>query len=358
MGTTHHMFAALQPHFDFVDVIGDGLPRWYTAAGKAVKLLSAKVVDYKYLTSVSRFAVRGLVRRLEAAEPDVVFAVSMSPFLYHLVDRFNIVHIADATFHQMVGYYDAFTAIPPFSARRADRIEGKVIRGSFLSLFPIRWAWQSAITDYGGSPATVMEIAWGANVTKAVTAPRSLPQGELRFVFAGVDWERKGGRIAVETVIELKRRGIACHLDVIGCPADVWTAPVPDHVTFRGFVSRDVRDRLYADATFYILPTKAECFGMSLAEAVHHGLPSLSYDTGGLGSVIRNGQTGILMPPGAPAARFADAVCALIAEPERYGAMSAAALADARNRLNWDAWGTGVKAAVAARLSKAGETAG
>src|SRR6185437_9729595 len=125
--------------------------------------------------------------------------------------------------------------------------------------------------------------------TWTMSAARKLPAGELRFLFNGVDWKRKGGAIAVSTIAELTRRGIPARLDVIGrTDAVMRGAPTPANVTFHGFIAKTTEtgaskfNRLYADATFFLLPTQAECFGISFAEAAHHGLPCIGTATGGV----------------------------------------------------------------------------
>jgi glycosyltransferase involved in cell wall biosynthesis len=336
-GTAFHMLNALEPHFDFVHVVEEALPRWFGPVGRGLRLLTAKKIDYVWLPPYVGLAARKTVARIAAAKPDLVFAVACSPLAYHLVKRFNVVHISDTTFHAMRGYYDGFTQMSSISAALGEHIERTVIRNAFLALYPTNWAWRSAIDDYGVSPDRAVEIAWGANIEEIASEPRHLPQ-ELRFLFAGVDWGRKGGDIAIGVIEELTRRGIACRLDAIGCDKNLAKSyPLPN-VTFHGFVDNEVRKQLYKEATFFIMPTKAECFGSVMSESASCGLPSLSYDTGGVSSVVLNGKTGILLPPGAPAAGFADAVCSLVAEPSRYAAMSAEALADARGRLRWDIW--------------------
>jgi len=356
-GTHYYMLRALERRFNMVSVIEQPWPNWFVPVGRGLKLLSAKQFDYGWSPSFTGLAAQNTIARLRAAKPDIVFAVLVSPMTHQLVREFRVVHISDTTVRAMVGYYEGFTKLSRFARSGAERIEAKAIREAFLSLYPMRWAVDSALKDYGANPDRTLEIAWGANLDNGYAQPRTLPAGELRLLFVGVDWKRKGGQIAVDTVAELNRRGVACRLDVVGCTASVLDVPVPVNVTFHGFIGkstpegRALIDRLFDEATFFLLPTLAECAGMAFAEAAHHGLPSLSFHTGGLPSVIRSGETGMLLAPGAPPSEFADTVCAFLADPGRYTAMSAAAIADSKKRLNWETWGSAVEAAVLDRLA-------
>jgi len=51
-------------------------------------------------------------------------------------------------------------------------------------------------------------------------------------------------------------------------------------------------------------------------EAFAAGLPVVSTDTGGIAAMVRDGETGLLVPPGDPAA-LAKAVTGLLDDPDR-----------------------------------------
>jgi glycosyltransferase involved in cell wall biosynthesis len=238
----------------------------------------------------------------------------------------------------------------------ADGIEAKTISGAFLSIYPSTWAHDSAINDYHADPARTQIVEWGSNITATGATPRALPDGEVRLLFVGIEFDRKGGPLAIAVVRELAARGIACRLDIVGVGAEAVTTAVPDNVTFHGFVSkanpegRALIDRLFAEASFFLLPTTAECFGIVFAEAASRGLPSISFATGGVPSAVLSGTTGILLPLGSNAKAFADAIGEIVASPDRYATMSAAALNDAHTRLDWDVWARRVEANVRRQL--------
>jgi len=50
-------------------------------------------------------------------------------------------------------------------------------------------------------------------------------------------------------------------------------------------------------ADCYVWPSVNEAFGMALLEAASHGLPALSYDYGGVGTIIEDGINGFLVSP-------------------------------------------------------------
>ena len=355
-GSPYAMRRALERRVETALVVAEPWPRWFLATNRALRDLSAGRRDAEWSPRLTALAGARTVARVRAARPDVVFALKASPMAHLLVDEFRVVHVSDTTLHAMFGYYAGFDQFSARTRRGGEIIEAKVLRGAFLSVFPSDWARQSAIRDYGVSPDRALEIAFGANLDPVEVRPRTVPAGEWHFLFNGIEWGRKGGQVALDTIAELTRRGVKCRLDIVGCTANVMAGPVPGNVTFHGFVSKTMPDgvallhRLYSDATALLLPTRADCFGLALSEAMHYGLPVLSTATGGVTSLIKNGVTGILLPPGARGAAFADEAAALLASPARYEAMSRAALADAAARLNWDVWAKRVVEAVSERL--------
>jgi len=361
-GVPFHMLRVLETRFEMTLVVEKPWSSWFAPFGRLLKAVTLRRFQYNASAWFTRAAAAETIAALKAAGPDVVFSVSSFPMAHALTADHRVVNIADSTVRQMIGYYDLFTFNMGGGARAADAIEAKAIREAFLSLYPSSWARDSAINDYGADPDRTIEIPWGANIFGRAATARSLPDGPLRMLFVGAEWERKGGPMAVAIAHELASRGVACRLDIVGNSADVMngkTGPGAEgaaDVTFHGFLHKGdpeaaaKLDTLFAEATFFLLPTRAECFGVVFAEAALQGLPVISIATGGVTSAVRTGVTGALLPLTASAADFADAIVEITTTPGRYAAMSQAAIDDARDRLDWDVWADAVEVEVRTRL--------
>lgn len=79
-----------------------------------------------------------------------------------------------------------------------------------------------------------------------------------------------------------------------------------------------------------------ETFGISLCEALATERPVIAADFGGFREVVRDGETGLLVPPQDPAA-LAAAIADLLADPARCRAYGAAGRRDVAARFSWDA---------------------
>jgi glycosyltransferase involved in cell wall biosynthesis len=160
----------------------------------------------------------------------------------------------------------------------------------------------------------------------------------------GVDWERKRGDLAVEIAKRIEAHGISVELTVAGCrpPGD---RELPEWVKVEGFVSKRTAAgaarlaELFARSHFLVMPSLAEAYGLVYAEAAAFGVPSVAARTGGVPTVVIDGETGVLDDPTATAESYAGRVLALLRDRPRYEQMARAASARSAAVLNWDVAG-------------------
>lgn len=300
------------------------------------------------------------------AEEDVDFIVAPagSSVIASLDVETPIIYTSDATVRLMVGYYGKFTDLSDRALRASEDLEQAAIDRATILSYPSQWAAQSAIEHYGADPKKVHVHPYGANMERIPNREAALahpPNEGLQLLFVGVEWDRKGGDIAVEAVRALNAGGVAAHLTVVGCvPPD----HVPrDHMTVYPFLSKHDPQQaaklseLYHMADLFFVPTRAECYGVVWCEAAAHGLPSISTATGGVPDVIREGVTGHTLPPEADGAAYADLIRELALDQERLAALRISARDDFETRLNWDVWGRDLSRLMVAHQDQATATA-
>jgi glycosyltransferase involved in cell wall biosynthesis len=87
---------------------------------------------------------------------------------------------------------------------------------------------------------------------------------------------------------------------------------IADSVEFLGPVIRDELEPLFSEATVFVHASREESFGMSLGEAMAHGLPVIGgSQTGAVPWLLEHGRAGILVDTSQPA-RIAEAVSSLL----------------------------------------------
>lgn len=116
---------------------------------------------------------------------------------------------------------------------------------------------------------------------------------------------------------------------------------VADKVAFVGPMRDDELPEAYATSTVYLGASRVdkeinvEGFGISFLEAGASGIPSVAGDSGGVRSAVRDGETGIVVPP-TDADAIADAIRALLVNPEKRHQMGRAARRAVETHYNWD----------------------
>jgi glycosyltransferase involved in cell wall biosynthesis len=214
--------------------------------------------------------------------------------------------------------------------------EAAVYRGAAAVAAFSENAARSVISDYGVDPARVRVVGAGANVFPEI-APRRDDGSTIAFV--GFDFARKGGLVLLEALALLRRR-VRARLLVAG-------APPPDRAIpgaiFLGPVATAELPALFAQSTVFAMPTLHEPFGLAFLDAMACGLPCVGTRVEAVPEIVRDGETGLLVPPGDPVA-LADALERILADPARARAMGA------RGRAR--VFASGLWSHVAARLER------
>lgn len=102
-------------------------------------------------------------------------------------------------------------------------------------------------------------------------------------------------------------------------------APFGDRLRWAGVLDPETLPLAYSAADLYVWPAVKEAWGMALLEAQAAGLPVVAGRSGGVPTIVADGETGLLAAEG-DAVSFAASLRALLDDPRRRQAMGAAAL--------------------------------
>ncbi len=152
---------------------------------------------------------------------------------------------------------------------------------------------------------------------------------EVKALFIGQDFVRKGLRPAVVAISMLKDPRVT--LTVVG--KRNWKIHLPfPFIRFVGH-SPDTRP-YYAEADFFVLPTKHDPCSLVVLEALAMGLPVISTKFNGACEIMTDGVHGFVLDDPNDVGALADAMRKMM-DPERREAMSKACL-ELRPKLSYE----------------------
>lgn len=200
--------------------------------------------------------------------------------------------ITPAQYDRMGAEYNHQPDRLPWLAAYKQRVNRNLFRGAARLLPWSNWACTSLLEDYGVDPHKIEVIPPGVDLDfwQPAACPRS-DSGPLRILFVGGDFQRKGGNLLLRAFRALPPGSAELTL--------VTRSEVPAHPGVR--VYRDLRPNtaellaLYHASDVFVLPTRAEAFGIAAVEAAAAGLPVIATAVGGLTDIVVDRKTGFLI---------------------------------------------------------------
>jgi glycosyltransferase involved in cell wall biosynthesis len=313
--------------------------KWIYAPQKLRCRMAKENYDWNRESGSLRYFAAQIEKFVREKKIDVVFSTSSIP-VTELNPSIPFVFWTDAVFHTLEGYY------PGKWAKRTSRIacaqEERALSRAAFSCYSSHWAANTAMKFT--SPNRVKVLPFGPNLhveheRDDVLAwirerRKARPQG-CNLLFVGMDWLRKGGPVAVETARQLNEGGVSTTLRIVG---QIPPTPLPPFVESVGLINKNRPDEyrrlvdIFKTADILILPSRAECSAIVLAEAAAFGLPVLTCDTGGLADYVANGKNGFRVPVEDDGSSFAESAKVILSD---YGTFARNAYAEFKNRLNW-----------------------
>ncbi|MFQ4139149.1 glycosyltransferase family 4 protein [Nodosilinea sp. PGN35] len=254
----------------------------------------------------------------------------------------------DALLGSLVDFYPYLSNLCAETRRQLHAVERAALERCDRVILTSQWAAQSAVDLYGLPAEKICIIPRGASRAQDLTQSEvealiaQRPPGPCRLLFLGVDWQRKGGPLALEVAQTLNQWGLETELWVVGCePKEVGDRP--NFVRAFGFIDRATPAgeaqfaHLLSSAHFLIFPTQADTFGVAISEANAAGLPCVAAAVGGIPTVLRADVNGRAFPVGAAASDYAQYLAAAMADYPRYQALARSAWQHYRRHLSWEA---------------------
>ncbi len=322
-------------------------PLPYRIANAVAQKISGRISTSDHFNGYGRRIGRYFSRLLKEGNYDLVFVPGGKEVIAWLETDIPILYYSDATWELVRNYYAVYTNAPKWADQNAEQMERAAIQKSDLLLYSSHWAADSAVNHYGADPTRVHPLLLGANLMnpprREDVLPRELGQ-TIRLLLVGVNWDVKGGSVALDVLNALLAKGYDAQLTVVGCTAPEGIShPRMEVIPFLNKQiphEREQFENAWHDADFFILPSRHEAAGLVFCEASAHGLPILAARTGGIPSLVVDGKNGFTIPHEDEPEGYVQKIVELVEDPAEYARLCESTWNEYETRLNWDAWGT------------------
>lgn len=287
--------------------------------------LAAKTIDFKDIDGC-----------------DYLFFPNNGHIALHLNTTVPKIEYSGATVPIMLNYY--WFNVLQASRRISIAQDRKTTLDAFINIKASDWAANSVINDYGFPKNRTFVLEYGPAIdTHDITPIESYKSGPFNILFSGVEWERKNGDIAIQTVQLLREKNIDAHIYIAGIRNLPEYCKSLSYVHYVGFLNKNTKDgyqkylNLFHTCHIMLVPTKAECAGVVFCEASAFGMPSYTYRTGGIPNYVVDGINGRTIELSTGAERFAQIIYDDITN-HRMEELRNGALRISKEKLSWEAW--------------------
>lgn len=344
-GSLYYMRTALKArNLQIIDLGNPKKPSlWRKVLNRLIKPPdSSKAGTPQYIAEYKKF-ISLINKQLQQTPCDVIFAPVAKGELTFLETTIPIISLSDTTFALLEKTYQL--KLDESQKKLESEQEFIVVSKARKLVYPSEWAANSAINDYQAEPEKIAIIPFGANLDSPPSMSEVLSNNltsPFRLLFVGRDWSRKGGDIAFQTLISLCKKGFDAELTVVGStpPANIQH----DKLKVVPFLNKNIpQDRkqineLFLKSNAFILPTRADCYGIVLCEANAFGLPVFTTDVGGIPTIVKNGKNGYMLPLSATGEDYANLIIEKLSDPTHYHNLVQSSRKEYDSRLNWNKW--------------------
>jgi len=184
-----------------------------------------------------------------------------------------------------------------------------------------------------GKPFHLMQRGVETGVFSPVQRTRTADDRQLVLGYVGRLSIEKNVALLPRVDAELRARGVVARWLIVGHGAedDMLRRSIPG-VQLAGVLRGEALAEAYANMDLLVFPSHTDTFGNVVLEALSSGVPAIVTPEGGPAHIVRDGETGRIVPD----ALFAQAILDTLAAPESFAAMRVAARRYAM-QCSWDA---------------------
>ncbi|GAA4458908.1 glycosyltransferase family 4 protein [Nibrella saemangeumensis] len=291
---------------------------------------------YHYNKSYIEYKNDQINKYIRRIKPDYI--LTFWPYqVAYLETVVPIIIWTDATIDLLIKTW-GYDRMANVSQKDALQAEHDALSRATLAVYSSDWAASSARNIYNVDPNKVKVIGFGANILRFPAFSKEVSKNKCNLLFIGYDYIRKGLQKAIDITEAVNSLGLEAILTVIGPEQNINSK----YVKFLGRLSKDDTEEYsrivnaYNEATFFLLPTFSEPFGIVFCEASYFGVPSLSHNVGGVSNVIEDGVNGKLFLLDSSPNDFATYIKSVFSNWPQYMALRNSTRSHYETNLSWE----------------------
>ena len=345
-GTHYSLMTAIKnAGYDVINLSPIELPRTYhrllTVYNKIHNIFSKKQINEEFTFLLAYFSSRYFNKIIAKNKIEVLFCPAASAALPFLKTKIPIIFFNDTTYDQLKNYYSNKIPFSKFSDFESALVQKIALKKADGLMFSSKWAKDFALQFYKLSVDKVNNATLGSNLQIPVKSIAKDFTKEIRFLFVGMVWERKGGDIVLSTLEALHNIGYNVKMVVVGTKPPIESSLIE----YVGLLDKNIpadEEKLsicFQTSHFLFVPSRAECYGIVFSEASAFGLLAISTDTGGISSIITNNENGFLLPITADFLDYYNLIKNLLVDKERLQKLSLECRNTYDQKLDWKNFG-------------------
>jgi glycosyltransferase involved in cell wall biosynthesis len=298
-GTAYYIYQLIQKHYPVTPVkVTFDRPLISQLRG----LYFNRLVKQRYFTTFDLSVYNKSRKHFDAIfkdKYDIIFTYDF--FLIPAISKYakHTILITDATFDNLLNYYDYRTNLCPINIKDGHTIQKQAFESMTYALLSSNWAIDNAIERYGADKEKFKTLFYGSNLSEALNedevqelVQKRINDPIIKLFFPAVYWDRKGGDYAIAVVNKLNELGLDSKLIIAGC--SVPEGAMNQNIINVGFLNKKIPEQeaklmeCYKESHFLIMPTKADCTPIVFSEANSFALPVVSSITGGIQTIVND----------------------------------------------------------------------
>lgn len=346
-GIPYYIYKNLKEKVEYLDVLSPIKIRYskiaeliFKVIKKIIKFISGydNLDFYNYVIIPAKLNIKIKKFLKNKDNYDAIITTSFVPFVYYK-NNIPLVIITDATVKRLYADYSNYSEKQYYFIQRQSK---KATNNAKLIISSSDYISDSLINDYKLPKDKVRTIPFGANIDDNVNfkTVREIDKSDtVNFIFVGRDFKRKGGDITIEICDKLRLKGVNLNLYIVG--TKIPKEYKRDYIINYEFLNKDNPAEskklldIYNNAHFFIMPSRAEMYGIVFCEAAAMGLPVITSNKGGITQIVKDNETGIVMELNGNYEKYIEEINLLINDKEKYMQMSKNARKRYLEELNW-----------------------